>query len=66
MTYMEAGDYLFMLEEILKNLPIEEDKKEDDPYSNAAFMDKMSEAIRMARITVYQAAANEMLNKGAK
>ena len=64
MTYMQCGDYLLILEEVIKNLPKEFNTSESDPYGDDAFMDKLKEAIRLARVTVYQVAANEIMKEG--
>lgn len=62
MNYMQAGDYIWLLGEVLKSIPRELLEEAQDPYGKGSLMDKMQEALEVARLATYQMAANERSN----
>ena len=62
MKYMQAGDYIWLLGEVLKGIPREQLEEAQDPYGEGLLMDKMQEALELARLATYQMAANERSN----
>lgn len=62
MNYMQAGDYIWLLGEVLKGIPREQLGEAPDPYGEGSLMDKIQEALEVARLATYQMAANERSN----
>lgn len=62
MNYMQAGDYIWLLGEVLKSVPKELLEEAQDPYGTGSLIEKIQEALEVARLATYQMAANERSN----